>query len=85
MPLLWVFDVKKTCNPPHLWYINNMKNEKIKDNYTSEELNQQLGLATFVGVNLRIYRVATSKGTYIFKCKRVPRTTFFNVTKMKLR
>ena len=62
-----------------------MKERAIKFNYTSEELNSQLGRAIFCGLSLRVYRVAHKNKTYEFKCTRVPRTNVWTVSKKKIR
>jgi hypothetical protein len=56
----------------------------IKNRYTTKEIGQ-LGAPLFAGVNVRIYRVVTSKGTLEFKCHRVPMTDLWNINKKKLR
>ena len=63
-----------------LWYTAYM----IKNRYTSKEIGQ-LGSPYFAGVNVRIYRVTSSKGTLEFKCHRIPMSDLWNVNKKKLR
>jgi hypothetical protein len=63
-----------------LWYTAYM----TKNRYTSKEIGQ-LGAPVFAGVNVRIYRVTSSKGTLEFKCHRIPMSDLWNVNKKKLR
>jgi len=48
-------------------------------------LTASLGNPYFVGLNLRVWRIATKGGAYEFKASRTPRTDFWSVNKKKLR
>jgi hypothetical protein len=56
----------------------------IKNRYTTKEISA-LGNPYFAGVNVRIYRVTSNKGTLEFKCHRIPMSDLWNVNKKKLR
>jgi hypothetical protein len=57
----------------------------IKNQYSTAELTAALGNPYFVGLNLRVWRVVTKRGSYEFKANRTPRTDFWSVNKKKLR
>jgi hypothetical protein len=57
----------------------------IKNQYSTAELTAALGNPYFVGLNLRVWRIATKRGAYEFKANRTPRTDFWSVNKKKLR
>ena len=63
------------------WYSVSM----IKNQYSTAELTAALGNPYFVGLNLRVWRVVTKRGSYEFKANRTPRTDFWSVNKKKLR
>ena len=63
------------------WYTVSM----IKNQYSTAELTAALGNPYFVGLNLRVWRIATKRGAYEFKAHRTPRTNFWSVNKKKLR
>jgi len=72
---------KNPCVFAVLWYSVSM----IKNQYSTAELTASLGNPYFVGLNLRVWRVATKGGAYEFKAHRTPRTDFWSVNKKKLR
>jgi hypothetical protein len=55
----------------------------IKNQYSTAELTAALGNPYFVGLNLRVWRVVTKRGSYEFKANRTPRTDFWSVNKKK--
>jgi hypothetical protein len=51
------------------WYTASM----IKNQYSTAELTAALGNPYFVGLNLRVWRVATKRGAYEFKAQPHPK------------